>query len=108
MIRFLRLAASAAAAVLLIALVPAVSARAAAPAPAPTPASQITLPAGPGTAPGSTTANPGLSGRAKAGAVLGAILLIAVLWAFSQGFGLLGGRPRTRRRLPSRDGPAGP
>lgn len=56
------------------------------------------LPAGPGTVPGgpAATTNAPLSGRAKAGAVLGAALLIAVLWAFSQGYGILGGRARNR------------
>lgn len=57
----------------------------------------VPLPAGPGTAPVSSTApSQPLSGRGKAAAVLGGLLLIGVLWAFSQGYGLLGGRARPR------------
>lgn len=105
----------------LLALGPATAAVAAAPAPAPAsapaPAAAATsattapaasppggtatpggvpLPAGPGTssAGAGTTDNQPLSGRAKAAAVLGGLLLIGLLWAFSQGFGLLGGRGR--------------
>jgi hypothetical protein len=69
---------------------------AAAPAP-PSGATQITLPAGPGTDAPGAAAPTKLSGRAKAAAVLGGLLLIGVLWAFSQGFGILGGRARRRR-----------
>ena len=67
----------------------------------------ITLPSGPGTlTPAATTSsNQPLSGRAKAGAVLGGLLLIGLLWAFSQGYGLLGGRARSQIAA-RRDGPA--
>jgi hypothetical protein len=59
------------------------------------PPAGITLPAGPGAAPGTTpTYSQPLSGRAKAGAVLGGLLLIGLLFAFSQGYGILGGRSR--------------
>lgn len=99
------------------AAVPASLARSAAPVPvaagAPAPpsgATQITLPAGPGTGAPGAAGPTKLSGRAKAAAVLGGLLLIGVLWAFSQGFGILGGRPRRRRPpgvalTPARDMP---
>lgn len=70
---------------------------------------QITLPSAPGSAPVVTApTTTGASGRVKAASVLGAVLLIGLLWAFSQGYGLMGGRVRSQRRLPSRDGPAAP
>ena len=63
--------------------------------PPPTSPAGISLPAGPGAAPGTTPVyNKPLSGRAKAGAVLGGLLLIGLLFAFSQGYGILGGRSR--------------
>ena len=70
-----------------------------APSGAPAGNTQVTLPAGPGTAAPGVAAPSQLSTRAKVAAVLGGLLLIGVLWAFSQGYGILGGHPR-RRRLP--------
>ena len=63
--------------------------------------SPVTLPSGPGTAAPGVTAPTRLSARAKVAAVLGGLLLIGVLWAFSQGYGILGGRPRRRPARPA-------
>jgi hypothetical protein len=74
------------------------SARAAGPAPETT---LITVPAGPGTGAPAVVAPTKRSARAKLAAVLGGLLLIGVLWAFSQGYGILGGHPRRRRMPPA-------